>query len=86
MARGLSSLRIERLNTLLRILRSNKYISRVELMTECSYVSGRTLESDLHFLRKVFGMKLHYSRSMNGYFLEDAGKYVLDERNGDLNV
>ena len=81
MARGLSSLRIERLNTLLRTLRSNKYICREELMRECSYVSARTLESDLRFLRKVFGMKLHYSRSMKGYFLEDSGEYILDEGN-----
>ncbi len=86
MARGLSSLRIERLNTLLRTLKSKNYISREELMTECGYISGRTLESDLRFLRRVFGTKIHYSRRFKGYVLEGAGKYVLDERKGDANV
>ena len=86
MARDLSSLRIERLNKLLGTLRARDYISRDEIMAECGYISNRTLESDIRFLRDVFGAKIHYSRRVMKYTLEDAGKYILDEGLGDGNV
>ena len=86
MARDLSSLRIERLNKLLGTLRARDYISRDEIMAECGYISSRTLESDIRFLRDVFGAKIHYSRRVMKYTLEDAGKYILDEGLGDGNV
>ena len=78
MSRGLSSMRIERLNMLLGTLRSRDYISRDGIMTECRYTSSRTLESDIRFLREVFGARIRYSRRVMGYILEDAGKYILD--------
>lgn len=55
MARDLSSVRIEWLNMLLGTLRSRKHVSRNELLTSCGYVSGRTLEGDIKFLREAFG-------------------------------
>ena len=86
MARDISSMRIERLNKLLGTLRARKYTARDEIMTECGYVSGRTLEDDIRFLREVFGAKIRYSRRVMGYILEDAGKYILDEGLGGENV
>ncbi len=77
MSKSTSSLRIERLNHLLCVLKSGQYISRSSLMTECAYVSARTLESDLRFLRETFGVKIRFSRKNMAYHLEDTGKYIL---------
>ena len=77
MSRAMNSERIKRLNTLLKALKAEKYISRDELMSRCGYVSARTLESDLRFLRRSFGAKIHYSRSRMGYILEEAGDFTL---------
>ncbi len=77
MSRSMTSERIKRLNLLLKVLRENLYISRESLLQKCSYVSPRTLESDLRFLRESFGAKIHYSRSRSGYLLENAGEFVL---------
>ena len=78
MAREMSSLRIERLNKLLGTLRARNYISREQIITECGYISSRTLEDDIRFLREVFGAKIHYSRRVSGYILDSAGKYIFD--------
>lgn len=77
MSKSMSSLRIERLNRLLGVLKSEDYISREALMIECAYVSGRTLESDIRFLRESFGAKIRFSRRNMAYHLEDTGKYIL---------
>ena len=77
-ARGLSSLRIERLNMLLGTLRKREYVAKNELLVLCGYTSARTLEDDINFLRKIFGAKIRYSRSKLGYIFENAGKYILD--------
>ncbi len=73
----MSSLRIERLNHLLHVLKSNEYIPRKTLIAECAYVSARTLESDLRFLRNSFGAKIRFSRKNMAYHIEDSGKYIL---------
>ena len=77
MSKSMSSLRIERLNRLLGVLKSCDYIPRKSLIAECGYVSARTLESDLRFLRESFGVKIRYSRRKTGYHIEDTGKYIL---------
>ncbi len=77
MSRAMNTARIQRLNALLKALKSAEYISREELMTRCNYVSSRTLESDLRFLRRSFGAKIHYSRSKSAYSLESVGDFVL---------
>ena len=76
-SKSMSSVRIKRLNTLLKTLRDNSYITRQDLMKQCGYISGRTLESDLRFMRQSFGAKIHFSRSMMGYVLESIGDFVL---------
>ena len=77
MARSISSERIKRLNLLLKVMRENGYISRDELIEKCSYVSSRTLESDIRFMREAFGAKIHFSRSRMAYILENTGDFVL---------
>ena len=77
MSRAMNSERIKRLNTLLKVLKAEKYISRDELMSQCGYVSARTLENDLRFLRRALGAKIHYSRSRTAYSLESAGDFAL---------
>ena len=77
MSRAMNSERIKRLNLLLKVMRENQYIARDELIVKCGYVSPRTLESDLRFMREAFGAKIHYSRSRNGYLLEDTGEFML---------
>ena len=77
MSKSISSERIKRLNSLLKALKSSEYITREELLTQCDYVSSRTLESDLRFLRRAFGTKIHYSRSKMAYILESSGEFVL---------
>ena len=78
MSKSMTSERIRRLNLLLKVLRENPYIARKELITKCGYVSDRTLEGDLRFMRRSFGAKIHFSRSRQGYILEDTGNYVLN--------
>ncbi len=78
MSKMMSSMRIERLNMLLEVLRSKPYISRGNLISECGYQSERTLESDLRFLKRSFGVKIRYSRSREGYLLLSGGKYILN--------
>lgn len=78
MSKSMSSARIERLNLLLKTIQGRQYISRENLIAECKYISARTLESDLRFLRGSFGVKIRYSRSKSGYVFEDGGKYILD--------
>ena len=77
MSRSMTSERIVRLNLLLKLLRENQCISSSELISRCGYVSGRNLESDLRFMRESLGAKIRFSRSMNGYILEDIGDYVI---------
>ena len=77
MSRAMNSERIRRLNTLLKALKAEEYISREGLMSKCGYVSSRTLESDLRFLRVSFGAKIHYSRSKSAYILEHTGDFTL---------
>ena len=74
----MTSERIHRLNTLLNMLHDNSYVPREDLMKQCGYVSDRTLENDIRFMRRSFGAKIRYSRSSRGYILEDTGKYVLN--------
>ena len=77
MSRAMNSERIKRLNLLLRVLRENQYISRDELIVKCGYVSSRTLESDIRFMREAFGAKIRFSRSRMAYILEGTGEFVL---------
>ena len=77
MSRAMNSERIRRLNSLLKTLKAEEYLSRDELMSRCGYVSSRTLESDLRFLRRGLGAKIHYSRSKSAYTLEEAGDFTL---------
>ena len=58
-------------------------ISRAELINECGYTSGRTLEDDLKFLKNSFGAKIRYSRSSKGYIFEGSGNYVLNGGESD---
>ena len=74
----MTSERIQRLNALLNMLHDNSYVTREDLMKQCSYVSDRTLENDIRFMRRSFGAKIRYSRSRKGYILENTGKYVLN--------
>ena len=83
MSKLMTSERIQRLNALLNMLRYDSYVTREDLMRQCSYVSDRTLENDIRFMRRSFGAKIRYSRSRKGYILEDAGEYVLN-RGGKL--
>lgn len=62
MAKDLSSVRIERLNTLLGTLRSREYTTQSELLLLCWYNSERTLGGDIRFLRERFYAKMRYSR------------------------
>ena len=78
MSKLMTSERIQRLNALLNILRDSSYVTREDLMRQCRYVSDRTLENDIRFMRRSFGAKIRYSRSKKGYILEDTGKYVLN--------
>ncbi len=73
----MSSERIQRLNALLKVLRDNPFVAREDLMNQCGYVSERTLESDIRFMRHSFGAKIRYSRSMKGYILEGTGDFIL---------
>ncbi|MBQ7219417.1 MAG: hypothetical protein IJS28_00385 [Synergistaceae bacterium] len=77
MARSISSERIKRLNSLLKVMRECGYVSRDELIEKCGYVSSRTLESDIRFMKEAFGAKIHYSRSRKGYVLENTGEFIL---------
>ena len=77
MSQSMSSERIQRLNTLLKVLHDNPYINREDLMTKCGYVSSRTLENDLRFMRRSFGAEIKFSRSRQGYIFVNAGKFVL---------
>ena len=76
-SKAMNSERIQRLNALLKTLRDNPFITREDLLKQCGYVSERTLESDIRFMRRSFGAKIRYSRSMRGYFLEGSGDFVL---------
>ena len=77
MSKSMNSARIQRLNALLKALRSHSCISRDELMSICAYTSPRMLENDIGFMRHSFGAKIHYSRSLHGYILENSGDFVL---------
>ena len=83
MSKSISSARIKRLNLLLRTLEMKPNISRAELINECGYRSGRTLEDDLSFLKNSFGAKIRYSRSSKSYIFEGAGNYVLNGGEAD---
>ena len=78
MSKLMTSERIQRLNALLNMLCDNSYVTREDLMRQCGYVSDRTLENDIRFMRRSLGAKIRYSRSRKGYILEDVGKYVLN--------
>ena len=78
MSKSMSSMRIERLNLLLKTLTLKPNISRAELLSDCGYRSARTLEDDLRFMKRSFGVKIRYSRSSKGYILEGKGRYVLN--------
>ena len=77
MSKAITSIRIQRLNGLLRALKSDKYMSREELIQTCNYQSVRTLEGDLRFLRRSFGVKIKFSRRNHGYVLEHEGSFIL---------
>ncbi len=77
MSKAITSIRIQRLNDLLRTLKSANYMSREELIRACNYQSARTLEGDLRFLRRSFGIKIKFSRRNRGYILEHEGNFIL---------
>lgn len=77
MSKAMTSIRIQRLNGLLQALKSGNYMSREDLIKACNYQSARTLEGDLRFLRRSFGVKIKFSRRNHGYLLEHEGNFIL---------
>lgn len=77
MPRDLSSVRLVRLNDLLRILGSAPCVPRQRLLHELGGYTSRTLERDLDYLRSQFGTKVSWDFRRKGYVLHDPGAFMM---------
>ena len=77
MPQSLSSVRIKRLNSLLRVLSSSEYVTLEEILNTVNYPSARALGRDIEFLRKSFNVKISYSRHFHAYRLENTGDFLM---------
>lgn len=76
MPRDLSSIRILRLNDLVKELSTHGSLPRKELMARVEYTNGRTLERDLAYLRDQYGVEIEYDRHKGAYRLHGTGRFV----------
>ncbi len=78
MPRETSSVRLSRLNKLMRALYSKPFISGKELLPSLGYASRRTFERDLSFLREEYGTEIIYDASKQAYTLKGRGSFILN--------
>ena len=76
MPRDLSSVRLARLNNLLRALASASIVTR-ELIEMLGNHTGRTLERDLDYLRRHFEARISWDPRRKGYILNSPGTFVM---------
>jgi len=77
MPRDLSSVRLARLNNLLRALASASIVTRAELIEMLGNHTGRTLERDLDYLRRHFEARISWDPRRKGYILNSPGTFVM---------
>ncbi|MDL2297840.1 WYL domain-containing protein [Synergistaceae bacterium OttesenSCG-928-D05] len=77
MPRDLSSVRLERLNTMINLLRSKRGYSKQELMDRLEIGCNRTFERDMELLRDRFHVEVHYDTSKKKYYCTDTGMLEL---------
>ena len=77
MSKDISSLRMERLNNLVWILKDGRGYSKSDLMERFEYTNPRTLERDLELLRCRFGVDIKNKGSRHLYRCYDTGQFLL---------
>ena len=77
MSKDISSLRIERLNKLVGLLRNGHGYSKSDLMKRFEYANPRTFERDLELLRYRFDVDIRNEGSSHLYRCYDMGQFIL---------
>lgn len=77
MPRDISSVRLNRLNDLLRFFREKECVARDELFSQLAYNHPRMLERDLAYLREQFQVQISYDFRRRVYILQNPGTFVL---------
>ncbi len=77
MPRDISSVRLNRLNDLLRFFREKESVPRADLFSQLPYTQPRTLERDLAYLREQFHVQISYDFRHKAYVLKNPGTFVL---------
>lgn len=77
MPRDISSVRLARLNDLLRFFREKENVAREDLFTQLPYTHPRMLERDLAYLREQFQVQISYDFRRKVYVLENPGTFVV---------
>ena len=77
MASDQTSIRISRLNRLMRYFLSNQEVPRLALLEYMNYSSVRTLQRDLSYLRTQNSVIISYDFSKQTYKCSDPGNFVL---------
>jgi len=75
--RDISSVRLNRLNDLLRFFREKESVPRADLFSQLPYTQPRTLERDLAYLREQFHVQISYDFRRKAYVLKNPGTFVL---------
>ncbi len=78
MPRDLSSVKLDRLNRLMRLLYSGRPVSKDAIMDVIGYASSRTFERDLAFLREAYDAEIRHDQTQGGYILEGRGTFILN--------
>ena len=68
---------MERLTSLINILRGKRGYSKKELMERLEYGSDKTFSRDLELLRERFSVEISYNASKNVYTCTDTGEFLL---------
>ncbi|MDL2297839.1 hypothetical protein LJC40_01650 [Synergistaceae bacterium OttesenSCG-928-D05] len=76
MPKDISSIRIARLNTLIRIL-MNGPVRKSEIFEKIQYTGQRTFERDIAYLRDEFRAGIVYDAKTRSYELADKGIFSL---------
>ena len=77
MSKDISSLRMERLNNLVWILKDGRGYSKSDVVERFEYTNPRTLERDLELLRCTFGVDIKNEGSKHLYKCYDTGQFLL---------
>lgn len=77
MSRDISSVRLARLNKLMRCFVENGSLSRKFIEEHVGYNSTRTLQNDLCFLRDEYMVEVAYSKKLERYEMSSAGNFFI---------